>query len=125
MLPLGLIAGEGIFPLLVARGAKAAGRRVVCVALSGSAWPELREECDSFHWVGVARLGQWIRKLRSAGVNEAIMVGRVTKTRMYRRFALAQYIPDTRTARLFLGRLRRDKRPAAMLNAIADELKSE
>ena len=60
-----------------------------------------------------------------AGVSEAIMVGRVTKTRMYRRFAFLQYIPDLRTARLFLAKIRRDKRPAAMLNAIADELASE
>jgi len=122
---LGLIAGEGIFPLLVARGAKAAGRRVVCVALKGSAWPDLESECDDFHWVGVPRLGSWIRKLRSAGVSEAIMVGRVTKTRMYRRFAFLQYIPDLRTARIFLSKIRRDKRPAAILNAIADELASE
>src|SRR3954463_8566525 len=125
MNPLGLIAGEGIFPLLVARGAKAAGRRVVCVALKGSAWADLESECDEFHWVGVPRLGSWIRKLRSAGVSEAIMVGRVTKTRMYRRFAFLQYIPDVRTARLFLAKIRRDKRPAAMLNAIADELSAE
>lgn len=123
--PIGLIAGEGIFPLLVARGARAAGRRVICVALRGSAWPELQDECDSFHWVGITRLGQWIRRLRSANVREAIMVGRVTKTRMYRRLAVAQYIPDVRTAKLFLSRIRRDKRPGAMLNAIADELASE
>lgn len=125
MNPLGLIAGEGIFPLLVARGAKAAGRRVVCVALKGSAWPDLENECDDFYWVGVPRLGSWIRKLRSAGVSEAIMVGRVTKTRMYRRFAFLQYIPDLRTARMFLAKVRRDKRPAAILNAIANELASE
>jgi hypothetical protein len=125
MLPLGLIAGEGIFPLLVARGAKAAGRRVVCVALRGSAWSELKNECDDFHWVGVTRLSQWIRKLRSAGVSEAIMVGRVTKTRMYRRGAILQYIPDLRTAKLFVSRIRRDKRPGAILNAIADELAGE
>jgi DUF1009 family protein len=53
------------------------------------------------------------------------MVGRVTKTRMYRRFAFLQYIPDLRTARIFLAKIRRDKRPAAILNAIADELASE
>jgi DUF1009 family protein len=58
-------------------------------------------------------------------VSEAIMVGRVTKTRMYRRFAFLQYIPDLRTARMFLAKVRRDKRPAAILNAIADELASE
>ena len=32
--PLGLIAGEGVFPLLVARGARAAGRKVVCAAFA-------------------------------------------------------------------------------------------
>jgi hypothetical protein len=44
---------------------------------------------------------------------------------MYRRLAIAQYIPDIRTARIYLSRIRRDKRPGAMLNAIADELASE
>src|SRR5437588_13116620 len=125
MQPLGLIAGEGIFPLLVARGARAAGRRVVCVALKGSAWPDLENECDDFHWVGVPRLGSWIRRLRSAGVSEAIMVGRVTKTRMYRRFAFLQYIRYLRTARLFILRIRRDKRTKAILNAITDQLTYE
>ena len=50
---LGLIAGEGIFPLLVARGAKAAGKRVVCVALKGSAWPDLESECDRARRIGL------------------------------------------------------------------------
>src|SRR5436305_2399919 len=45
--PLGLIAGEGVFPLLVARGARAAGRRVVCCAFAGPAWAELRGEWDA------------------------------------------------------------------------------
>jgi DUF1009 family protein len=123
--PLGLIAGEGVFPLLVARGARAAGRSVVCAALSGSAWPELREECDFFKWVGVVRLGQWVRTLRAHDVREAIMVGRVTKTRMYSRWRYLRYIPDLKTARLYLTRVRRDKRPGAILRTIADALEDE
>jgi DUF1009 family protein len=124
MEPLGLIAGEGVFPMLVARGARAAGRRVVCVAFSGSAWPQLRNECDEFYWVGVSRLGQWIHRLRAGGCREAIMVGRVQKTRMYTPFVLLRYIPDLRTARMWLTRLRRDKRPDAVLHAVIDELDS-
>src|SRR4051812_30493246 len=123
--PLGLIAGEGIFPLLVARGARAAGRSVVCAALAGSAWPELRAECDAFKWVGVVRLGQWVRVLRRAGVSEAIMVGRVTKTRMYGRWRFLRYIPDLLTARVYFTRVRRDKRPGAILRTIADVLADE
>lgn len=120
--PLGLIAGEGIFPLLVARGARAAGRTVVCAALAGSAWPQLRDECDHFAWVGVTRLGRWIRVLRSAGCEQAIMVGRVTKTKMYGRWRYFRYIPDLLTARVWLTRLRHDRSPHAMLGAIADTL---
>ncbi len=122
MTPLGLIAGEGVFPVLVARGARAAGRKVVCVGLTGNAWPELKQECDEFHWASTARLGRWIRRLQSAGCTEAIMVGRVQKTRMYTPFVLARYIPDLRTARVWLFRLRNDKRPNAVLHAVIDEL---
>jgi DUF1009 family protein len=121
--PLGLIAGEGIFPLLVARGAKAAGRKVICVAISSNVSPELRHECDQFHWVGVSRLGSWIRRLRAGGCTEAIMVGRVQKAVMYTPFILLRYIPDLRTLRVWLFRLRNDKRPNAVLHAVIDELK--
>src|SRR5205807_4131055 len=120
--PLGLIAGEGIFPVLVARGARAAGRRVVCAALAGHAWPDLRRECDDFHWVGLARVGRWIKVLRSAGCSEAIMVGRVAKGQVYDRWRYLRYIPDWRSARLFWRVLRRDKRPMAILQALVAEL---
>src|SRR5437763_16366540 len=83
--PLGLIAGEGVFPLLVARGARAAGRSVVCAAFAGHAWPDLRRECDRFEWVGVLRFGQWVRVLRAAGCAEAIMVGRGNQNHPYDR----------------------------------------
>lgn len=121
---MGLIAGEGIFPLLVARGARAAGRRVVCVGLAGNAWPELKRECDAFDWAGITRLNRWIRLLRTRDCREAIMVGRVAKNRMYDRFAIFRYIPDWRTARLWFGVLRHDKRPQAVLQALLTELDS-
>ncbi len=120
--PIGLIAGEGVFPLLVARGARAAGRRVVCVGFAGNAWPELAAECDEFHWVGVSRLGRWVKRLRAGGCGEAIMVGRVRKAVMYDPFVLLRFVPDLRTAKVWLTRLRHDKRPFAVLNAIIDEL---
>jgi DUF1009 family protein len=124
MTPLGLIAGEGVFPILVARGARAAGRKVVCVGLAGNAWPQLRDECDEFHWAGISRLGGWVRRLRASGCTEAIMVGRVSKAKMYAPFVLLRYIPDLRTARVYLQRLRHDKRPNAVLRAIIDVLGS-
>jgi DUF1009 family protein len=124
MAPLGLIAGEGIFPILVARGARAAGRKVVCAALSGHAWPELDLECDEIRWVGILRVGQWIRLLRRSGCNQAIMVGRVEKSQLYDRWRYLRYIPDLRTIRLFWQTIRRDKRPDAILQALVGELAS-
>jgi DUF1009 family protein len=122
--PLGLIAGEGVFPLLVARGARAAGRRVVCVGLAGNASPLLEAECDAFHWVGVSRLGRWVRRLRAGGCEQAIMVGRVRKAKMYAPGAILRHLPDVRTARVYFTRLRHDKRPFAVLHAVIDELAS-
>jgi DUF1009 family protein len=122
--PLGLIAGEGVFPFLVARGAKAAGRDVVCAAFAGHAWPELEREVDQFKWVGVLRFGSWIKVLREAGCREAIMVGRVAKTQMYSRWRYFQYLPDFRSVRLIWRVWRRDKRPNAILQALVSELGS-
>jgi hypothetical protein len=123
--PLGLIAGEGAFPFLVARGARAAGRPVVCAALAGSAAEELAAEVDQFKTVGLLRLGQWVRTLKAGGCTEAIMVGRVRKAKMYSRWRYFQYVPDLRTLRIWFTRLRRDKRDHAVLLAVADELAKE
>jgi DUF1009 family protein len=50
------------------------------------------------------------------------MVGRVTKTRMYDPWRYLRYIPDWTTAKIWLTRLRHDRSPHAILNAIADTL---
>jgi hypothetical protein len=120
--PLGLIAGEGVFPLLVARGARAAGREVVCAAFAGHAWPDLRRECDRFEWVGVLRFGKWVRVLRSAGCTEAVMVGRVNKSHLYDRWRYLRYIPDLRALQVFWRVIRTDKRPQSILQAVAAAL---
>ena len=125
MSPLGLIAGEGVFPVLVARGARAAGRKVVCIGLAGNAWPELRQEVDAFDWAGIARLSRVIRLLKTAGCSEAIMVGRVRKDKMFERFAVLRNLPDWRTLRIWYTRLRHDKRPGTGLRAIIDEFANE
>jgi UDP-2,3-diacylglucosamine hydrolase len=123
--PLGIIAGEGVFPILVARGAKAAGRKVVVAGFGGLAWPELRDEVDVFKWVGIVRISQWIRVLRAGGCSQAILVGRVAKEKIYTRWRLLRYIPDLRTCKVWFGQLHRDKRDQAVLRALDRELASE
>ena len=122
--PLGLIAGNGHLPLLVARGAKAAGRRVIAVGLRDQFDSSLPALCDEFDQAGWLRIGKWIRLLRRAGVHEAVMVGGVSKQRMHDPFKLIRQLPDFRAACLWYRRLRHDRRNAAVLAAVADELAS-
>jgi UDP-2,3-diacylglucosamine hydrolase len=123
--PLGLIAGQGNLPLETARGIRAAGRPVVCAALSGQASiPELRGVCDRLQVVGLLRLNQWIRVLKRYGCREAVMVGRVGASEMHARFHLFRYVPDWRAARVWFLRTRHDKRNDRLLVAVAEELQS-
>lgn len=120
---IGLIAGKGRLPFLIADGARRAGIRVVCVGLSGSADPALAEHTDIFFHGAVARPGSWMRKLRRNGVTSTIMVGTVEKSRLFTPNRILQYLPDWRALRIWYWRLRgRDKRNDTVLCAIADEL---
>lgn len=125
MPPLGLIAGEGVFPVLVARGARAAGRKVVCVGFTGSVWPSMRDEVDVFKTASVTRLNSWMKFLRRHGCNEAIMVGRVTKGIAHNPLWFVQHIPDLRMIRVFFSIIRRDRRPQTILDAAIRELAAE
>jgi DUF1009 family protein len=122
--PLGLIAGSGELPILVARGARAAGRRVVCVGIHGTFDPRLPALCDHFDSAGLVQIGRWVRLLRRGGARQAIMVGGVRKTRMHDPWKLFRQVPDLRAAWLWYRRLRHDRRNHAVLAAVADELAS-
>ena len=122
---LGLIAGEGRLPFLVAGGAKQAGLRVVCVGLADNAGHSLADEVDVFYRVAVARPGAWIRKLKKHSVCRTIMVGRVAKSQLFTPWRILRYLPDWRAFRIYYWRLRgKDKLDDSLLSAIADELAS-
>ncbi len=116
---LGLIAGAGQFPVLVAKGAQREGLRVVTVGLAGLASPELREISDKYYSSGLVRLGRWIRIFRREHATEAIMAGSVRKADMYGRFRLLRYLPDLSSMRVWYIRAR-DKRNDSILGAAAD-----
>ncbi|MDD4061856.1 MAG: UDP-2,3-diacylglucosamine diphosphatase LpxI [Kiritimatiellae bacterium] len=122
---IGLIAGAGRAPMLVADGVLAAGQRLAVVGLKGFASPHLAGLADAFTWGGVLRMGGWIRFLRAQGVRRAVMIGSVRKSDMYLPFRLLRYLPDWRAFRIWYGRLRKDKRDEAALLAVVDELASE
>lgn len=80
---IGLIAGNGRFPILFARAAKAQGVRVVAVAMRGETDPSIEAEVDALTWVRVGQLGKMIRAFGGAGVQQAAMAGGVRKTRLF------------------------------------------
>ena len=123
--PVGLIAGGGRLPFLVAEGVKRAGRQLAVVGLRGSVDMELRKLADRFSTAGIARWNTIIRLLRRWGVHRAVMVGHVAKEHMYAPARLLQFLPDLRTARMWYLKLRKDRRDGKLLTAVADELSSE
>jgi UDP-2,3-diacylglucosamine hydrolase len=122
--PIGLIAGQGRLPVLIAQGVRAAGRRVACVGLADQYDADLPALCDHFAEAGIIRLGRWIKLLRSWGAQEAVMIGRVRKARMYEPGRIFRQMPDWRAAKLWYRVLRHDRRNISLLTAVCDELAS-
>jgi UDP-2,3-diacylglucosamine hydrolase len=116
--PLGLIAGNGRFPFLVAAAARRAGRTVVAVAIREEAAPNLAAEVDQLHWVGLGQLGLCIEVLKTAGVREAVMAGQVKHRQIF-----SNVIPDLRLMSL-LARLA-FKNTDSLIGAVAETLEGE
>lgn len=114
-LPLGLIAGNGTFPFLVARAARKAGRRVVCVAINEETAPALTSEVDEIHWMSLGQLGRAIAALKDGGVREAVMAGQVKHRQIF-----AGIVPDL-TLLGVLARLAL-KNTDSLIGGVADAL---
>jgi DUF1009 family protein len=116
--PLGLIAGNGRFPFLVAAAARRAGRPVVAVAIREEAAPDLEREVDQWHWVGLGQLGRCLEVLKTAGVHEAVMAGQVKHRQIF-----SDVIPDLKLMAL-LARLA-FKNTDSLIGAVAETLEGE
>lgn len=80
---IGLIAGGGQFPLMVAEAARKRGLRVVAVAHIGDTESSLSDMVDEIVWIKLGQFGQLIKALKSNGVRKALMAGTITKRRMF------------------------------------------
>jgi UDP-2,3-diacylglucosamine hydrolase len=122
---VGLVAGWGRFPIVVAETLKAQGKAVYCIGLANHADERLREICDDFVTCRVARIGQHIRYFRRQGVTHATMAGKVFKHKIvFGRWGWLGLCPDWRTIRVMfplyvLGR--RDRRDDTLLNIAVTE----
>lgn len=122
---IGLIAGWGRYPVVVAEALYRAGYEVHCLGLREHADAEaLRPWCRTFRWIGVARVGAAFRAFRRLRIRCATMAGKVHKTKLYRPWVWLHYLPDWRTWRMFFGSFvltRGDRRDDTILGTIATE----
>jgi hypothetical protein len=115
--PLGLIAGRGVLPRSVARSARRRRRRVVAVALHGQTDPALEAEVSELTWLFPGQVGRTIEVLRAAGVDEAVIAGKVPKLTLDDPSTLR---PDA--GALSLLRSLPDRHDASILSSVADHL---
>ena len=89
MEPLGIIAGNGEFPLVLARSARQLGvGRIVAAAFDGETRPEVRDVVDEIEWVKLGQLGKLIEVFTSRGVKRAVMAGGITPSNLFKNLRL-------------------------------------
>jgi DUF1009 family protein len=114
---LGLIAGNGIFPIEVAAHARRAGREVIAVAHEGETDRALEREAGRVTWVKVGELQRMIDAFAAEGVREAVMAGGISRARLKDSFA-----PDARALKMLAGLPRMSD--DAVLRGVAREIES-
>jgi DUF1009 family protein len=87
--PLGIIAGNGDFPLILARQARAQGiGPIVAVAFEGETKPEVDAAVDTVRWVKIGQLNKLIDGFVSHGVKRAVMAGGITPSTLFKNLRL-------------------------------------
>ncbi len=118
---VGLIAGWGRYPLVVATALRQQGYTTYCLGIKDHADPAIAAICDDFQWIGLARLGAAIRYFRRGGVTNATMAGKVHKVLFYQPWVWLRHFPDWRSIRTFyphfLGRSK-DRKDDTLLSTI-------
>jgi DUF1009 family protein len=120
---VGLVAGWGRYPIVVAEALKRNGHEVYCLGVKDHADPVLRTLCDGFAWMGLARVGRAIRYLRRNHCRDAMMAGKIHKMRLYQPWAWLKHLPDWRGIRTFYPHFvarTKDRRDDTLLTAIVD-----
>ncbi len=119
MKTVGLIAGRGRFPFLVAEGARRAGYRIVCCGIAKEWDPELGKVADAYQEIKLGQLKRLRDFFKQEGVSEAIMAGKIEKVRIFE----GEVRPDLEMAKVLLKI--KDLRDDSLLGGVADYLASQ
>ena len=117
--PIALIAGQGVYPQLVAKAVRKAGVPIRLVAFADETAPELVstfEERDR-ETVQVGQVGRTLKLLQRFGAGYALMAGQITPRRLFRGL-----YPDLKAARILLSLKRRNAE--TIFGAVAREIEA-
>jgi DUF1009 family protein len=117
--PLVLIAGQGLYPVLIARAARAAGIPVRLVAFEEETRPDLVESFPESERRAllVGQLGRMLKALREFDAGYALMAGQITPRRLFKGLH-----PDLKAAQILLTLKRRNAE--TIFGAIAREIET-
>ena len=112
---LGIIAGNGIYPRLLADSARKVGvRKIIAAAFTDETDPALAQRVDQIEWMRVGQLSRLLKFFRDQNVHHAIMAGQIAPTNLF------DLRPDWK-ALLLLARVKQ-RNAESIFTAIADEL---
>jgi DUF1009 family protein len=112
---LGIIAGNGVYPQLLADSARKAGvEKIVAAAFTGETDPTLEQQVELVEWMRVGQLGRLLKFFRGQNIHHAIMAGQIAPKNLF------DLRPDLK-ALMLLGKLKQ-RNAESIFAAVADEL---
>ena len=112
---LGIIAGNGVYPRLLADAARKAGvKKIVAAAFTGETDPALEQHVDVLEWMRVGQLNRLLTFFRAHDIHHAIMAGQIAPKNLF------DLRPDWK-ALMLLGTLK-ERNAESIFVAIGDEL---
>ncbi|SIO36207.1 LpxI family protein [Halodesulfovibrio marinisediminis] len=114
---IGIIAGAGQFPELVAQGAREEGLCVVMCGFVGHTDPEIENHADVFEMLHLGALSKLIQFFKKNGVTRVCFAGAINKPKAL------DVRPDLRAAKVLFKV--RSKGDDVLLRGVLDELESE
>lgn len=117
--PIGLIAGRGVYPKILADNARAAGAQVRLIAFVGEATDELYDSFPEDQRVrfNVGQMGKWLRALERFNCAYTVAAGQIKPGKLFRGLK-----PDLKAAGILLRLQRRNAE--TIFGAIAEEIES-
>jgi DUF1009 family protein len=117
-MPLGLIAGNGRFPVLALETARQLGVEVVALGIQEEASKEIEALAAKTYWISLGALGKLIDICKSEGITELMMAGQVKHVSIF-----SSIRPDWRLAKLLFTL--KEKNTDALIGGVAQILADE